>query len=228
MLGAGKLSPAAMQLITLASQATGSHTDYEPFWFSFCDSGSTVLFLGHPCLYFWLHYKNIWFILIFTDYPFIVRSFDWTDGINLDRDKIGLWAHSVVLQGPVFGGHWCGPRQESLETRRHHQQCRNVAIRGRSLFQHRPLVDSPRIRTRVCNPMLHSCSLYEWLCRGWMTMWCHCRWDLIESGGTYYQDMDRLVAMERALRAWANWADSKVDRTQTQLFFLAISPTHYK
>lgn len=34
-----------------------------------------------------------------------MRSFDWTDGINLDRDKIGLWAHSVVLQGPVFGGH---------------------------------------------------------------------------------------------------------------------------
>ncbi|KAK4762689.1 hypothetical protein SAY86_008457 [Trapa natans] len=52
-------------------------------------------------------------------------------------------------------------------------------------------------------------------------------WDLIESGGTYYQDMDRLVAMERALRTWANWADSIADRSRTQLFFLAISPTHY-
>ncbi|KAF8018804.1 hypothetical protein BT93_H3641 [Corymbia citriodora subsp. variegata] len=52
-------------------------------------------------------------------------------------------------------------------------------------------------------------------------------WDVMESGGTYYQDMDRGVAMERALRTWAKWIDANVDRTRTSLFFLAISPTHY-
>lgn len=55
-----------------------------------------------------------------------------------------------------------------------------------------------------------------------------CRWDVIESGGAYYQDMDRLVALERALRTWAHWVDSKVDPTRTRVFFQGISPTHYK
>ncbi|GLU18868.1 hypothetical protein SLE2022_351450 [Rubroshorea leprosula] len=51
-------------------------------------------------------------------------------------------------------------------------------------------------------------------------------WDLIESGGIYYQDMDRLVALEKGLRTWANWVDSNVDRTRTRVFFQSISPTH--
>ncbi|XP_010483461.1 PREDICTED: protein PMR5-like [Camelina sativa] len=51
-------------------------------------------------------------------------------------------------------------------------------------------------------------------------------WDLIQSGNTYYQDMDRFVAMEKALRTWAYWVESHVDRSKTQVFFLSISPTH--
>ncbi|KAF5744494.1 protein PMR5-like [Tripterygium wilfordii] len=51
-------------------------------------------------------------------------------------------------------------------------------------------------------------------------------WEYMESGGTYYQDMDRLVAMEKGLRTWANWVDSNVDSTRTKVFFLSISPTH--
>lgn len=54
------------------------------------------------------------------------------------------------------------------------------------------------------------------------------RWDLIQSGGKYYQDMDRLVAMEKGLRTWANWVDSNVDITRTRVFFQAASPDHYK
>ncbi|KAM7259392.1 hypothetical protein ACFE04_015133 [Oxalis oulophora] len=52
-------------------------------------------------------------------------------------------------------------------------------------------------------------------------------WDYIESGGEYYQDMDRLVAMEKGVKTWAHWIDSNIDRTKTKVFFLSISPTHY-
>ncbi|MBA0578758.1 hypothetical protein Golax_016381 [Gossypium laxum] len=52
-------------------------------------------------------------------------------------------------------------------------------------------------------------------------------WDLIQSGGKYYQDMDRLVAMEKGLRTWANWVDSNVDITRTRVFFQSASPDHY-
>jgi len=54
------------------------------------------------------------------------------------------------------------------------------------------------------------------------------RWDYMESGGTFYQDMDRLVALERGLRTWAKWVDSNIDTTRTRVFFQSISPTHYK
>ena len=58
---------------------------------------------------------------------------------------------------------------------------------------------------------------------------CVCfRWDYMESGGSYYQDMDRLAAMEKGLRTWADWVDKNIDVTTTRVFFQAISPTHYK
>ncbi|KAL1332546.1 hypothetical protein HN51_061329 [Arachis hypogaea] len=51
-------------------------------------------------------------------------------------------------------------------------------------------------------------------------------WDYIELGGKYYPNMDRLAALERGLRTWANWVDTNIDRTRTKVFFLGISPTH--
>uniref|UniRef100_A0A5B6YZU4 Uncharacterized protein n=1 Tax=Davidia involucrata TaxID=16924 RepID=A0A5B6YZU4_DAVIN len=51
-------------------------------------------------------------------------------------------------------------------------------------------------------------------------------WDYMESGGTLYQDMDRLVALERGLRTWAKWVDNNVDASRTRVFFQSISPTH--
>ncbi|KAG4974771.1 hypothetical protein JHK87_031592 [Glycine soja] len=51
-------------------------------------------------------------------------------------------------------------------------------------------------------------------------------WDYMELGGKYYQDMDRLAALERGMKTWANWVDSNVDRSRTKVFFLGISPSH--
>ncbi|KDP45792.1 hypothetical protein JCGZ_17399 [Jatropha curcas] len=52
-------------------------------------------------------------------------------------------------------------------------------------------------------------------------------WDYMESGGTYYQDMDRLVALEKGLRTWAKWVDYHIDSSTTRVFYQSISPTHY-
>ncbi|CAI9288111.1 unnamed protein product [Lactuca saligna] len=52
-------------------------------------------------------------------------------------------------------------------------------------------------------------------------------WDLIESGGRLYEDMDRLVALDTGLKTWARWVDSNVDTITTRIFFQSISPTHY-
>lgn len=52
-------------------------------------------------------------------------------------------------------------------------------------------------------------------------------WDYMEAGGTLYQDMDRLAALERGLRTWSRWVDANIDHTRTRVFFQSISPTHY-
>ncbi|KAM1055684.1 hypothetical protein ACFX13_029885 [Malus domestica] len=52
-------------------------------------------------------------------------------------------------------------------------------------------------------------------------------WDYMESGGKYYKDMDRLAALEKGMKTWANWVDSNIDTSRTRVFFLSISPTHF-
>ncbi|KAF5804635.1 putative PMR5 domain, PC-Esterase, trichome birefringence-like 45/PMR5 [Helianthus annuus] len=52
-------------------------------------------------------------------------------------------------------------------------------------------------------------------------------WDVMESGGSLYQDMDRMVAMETAVRTWGRWVDSNIDTSKTRVFFQSFSPTHY-
>lgn len=68
--------------------------------------------------------------------------------------------------------------------------------------------------------------MFRGLFRNWNVVTC--RWDYMESGGKYYRDMDRVAAMERGLRAWADWVDTHIDRSRTRVFFLSISPTHYE
>lgn len=55
-----------------------------------------------------------------------------------------------------------------------------------------------------------------------------CRWDYMGDAGSFYEDMDRLVAFQKGMSTWANWVDATVDRTKTKVFFQSISPTHYK
>ncbi|KAK9126695.1 hypothetical protein Scep_015541 [Stephania cephalantha] len=52
-------------------------------------------------------------------------------------------------------------------------------------------------------------------------------WDYMESNGSVYENMDRLVAFERGMRTWARWVDSTIDATTTKVFFQGISPVHY-
>ncbi|XP_010521954.1 PREDICTED: protein trichome birefringence-like 45 [Tarenaya hassleriana] len=52
-------------------------------------------------------------------------------------------------------------------------------------------------------------------------------WDKMETGGISYGDMDRLEALGKGLRTWADWAHRHIDPTLTRLFFFSVSPTHY-
>ncbi|XP_074303162.1 protein PMR5-like [Silene latifolia] len=52
-------------------------------------------------------------------------------------------------------------------------------------------------------------------------------WDYMETRGMWYQDMDRISAMDHGLKTWARWVDANIDSTKTRVFFQSISPTHY-
>ncbi|EEF36492.1 conserved hypothetical protein [Ricinus communis] len=52
------------------------------------------------------------------------------------------------------------------------------------------------------------------------------RWKFIQEGNSIYQDMDRLVAYEKALSTWAEWVDTNVNPTKTIVFFQGVSPDH--
>lgn len=54
------------------------------------------------------------------------------------------------------------------------------------------------------------------------------RWKFIQVGNARYQDMDRLVAYEKALTTWAKWVETNVDTAKTTVFFQGISPDHMK
>ncbi|GMY33566.1 protein trichome birefringence-like 41, partial [Fagus crenata] len=52
-------------------------------------------------------------------------------------------------------------------------------------------------------------------------------WDYIQIGTQISQDMDRMVAFEKALTTWGRWVDSNIDPAKTTVFFQGISPSHY-
>nr|VDD14142.1 unnamed protein product [Brassica rapa] len=53
-------------------------------------------------------------------------------------------------------------------------------------------------------------------------------WEQMEIGGRYYGDMDRLVAMRKGLTTWSDWVLRYTNSPLTRVFFLSVSPTHYK
>jgi len=50
----------------------------------------------------------------------------------------------------------------------------------------------------------------------------------METGGRYYGDMDRLVALRKGLGTWSSWVLRYINSPLTRVFFLSVSPTHYK
>ncbi|KAF9591350.1 hypothetical protein IFM89_003973 [Coptis chinensis] len=52
-------------------------------------------------------------------------------------------------------------------------------------------------------------------------------WENMESEGSLYDDMDRLVAFEKGLRTWAKWVDTNTVGTNTKVFFQGLSPLHF-
>uniref|UniRef100_A0A5B7ANC4 Trichome birefringence-like C-terminal domain-containing protein n=1 Tax=Davidia involucrata TaxID=16924 RepID=A0A5B7ANC4_DAVIN len=51
-------------------------------------------------------------------------------------------------------------------------------------------------------------------------------WDVFQEGNVRYEEMDRLVAYEKALNTWARWVDANVDPEKTKVFFQGVSPDH--
>ncbi|PKU84476.1 protein PMR5 [Dendrobium catenatum] len=52
-------------------------------------------------------------------------------------------------------------------------------------------------------------------------------WDYLGDDGAYYKDMDRVLAFQKGLSTWAQWADRNINSTRTTIFFQSLSPTHY-
>ncbi|CAI9087311.1 OLC1v1021354C1 [Oldenlandia corymbosa var. corymbosa] len=53
-------------------------------------------------------------------------------------------------------------------------------------------------------------------------------WDYIQDGSTITKDMDRLEAFTKGMTTWGKWVDQNVDTSKTKVYFLGISPTHYR
>ncbi|KAJ4981895.1 hypothetical protein NE237_032732 [Protea cynaroides] len=53
------------------------------------------------------------------------------------------------------------------------------------------------------------------------------QWKYLKTGNRLFTDMNRQEAFEMALKTWAQWVESNVDPSNTQVFFQGISPSHY-
>lgn len=43
-----------------------------------------------------------------------------------------------------------------------------------------------------------------------------------------YVEIERVVAYGRVLRTWANWIEQNVDPTRAMVFFISMSPNHFR
>ncbi|KAK7382496.1 hypothetical protein VNO80_01349 [Phaseolus coccineus] len=51
-------------------------------------------------------------------------------------------------------------------------------------------------------------------------------WGSFGNGEEGYEELDNQIAYNLGLRTWANWVDSTIDPTKTQVFFTTMSPSH--
>ncbi|KAI3949263.1 hypothetical protein MKX01_031616 [Papaver californicum] len=61
--------------------------------------------------------------------------------------------------------------------------------------------------------------------------WSHGRlqpWDKIQEGNMTYNDLNRVVAFEKGLNTWSKWVDEYINHQTTRVYYLGISPVHYK
>lgn len=47
-----------------------------------------------------------------------------------------------------------------------------------------------------------------------------------EDSAEIYEDVGRVRRYEMALKTWTDWLNMHVNRTQTQMFFMSLSPYH--
>ncbi|XP_027172244.1 protein trichome birefringence-like 41 [Coffea eugenioides] len=52
-------------------------------------------------------------------------------------------------------------------------------------------------------------------------------WQFVKVGDKILKDIDRNIALKRALGTWGQWVDSDMDPAKTRLFFQLVSPSHY-
>ncbi|KAL0923017.1 hypothetical protein M5K25_007059 [Dendrobium thyrsiflorum] len=53
-------------------------------------------------------------------------------------------------------------------------------------------------------------------------------WGSFANGEEGYEELDSIIAFTMALRTWANWIDSNVNRSSTRVLFTTASPTHMR
>ncbi|KAK8928453.1 hypothetical protein KSP39_PZI017522 [Platanthera zijinensis] len=53
-------------------------------------------------------------------------------------------------------------------------------------------------------------------------------WGSFANGEEGYEELDAVLAYRMAIKTWANWIDSNLNRSKTRIFFTTASPTHMK
>ncbi|XP_027060995.2 protein trichome birefringence-like 41 [Coffea arabica] len=64
---------------------------------------------------------------------------------------------------------------------------------------------------------------YQW----WYYRGAKQPWQFVKVGDKISKDIDRNIALKRALGTWGQWVDSDMDPAKTRVFFQLVSPSHY-
>lgn len=61
-----------------------------------------------------------------------------------------------------------------------------------------------------------------------MGLWNQRRRGTFDEGSVEFDEIERTVAYERVIRTWANWVEENVDAKVTSVFFMSMSPLHFR